>query len=523
MGDKNQELVEIKINCRTWLKDTEDLFDFETSNINTNKYTYSNLDKDYYIIKCKDESNEKNKEKINFIYSNLIKQNLSCNNNMKIVGVLEYNKSKSNLKIINSFKSKNLNNLYTPENCERLYELFPVDKYVEIKEGDVIKIGRIRMKFDRISFMSQNKSLYEVINKNMLNNSQTFNSKENNETISINRMLVSSVRNTEINGKICCRLCYQSESSFTDPLISPCNCCGSMKYIHLSCLKHSIKIKYHKKSELYYDMFLFQNYSCEICLTNYPKYIIYKTQVYYLIDIDFDRFDNYALCDLTQYLDNNQRISHFGYLMFKIEDGLELSIGRKKNNNIKLKDISVSRNHCVIVKKDNSLLMKDLGSKFGTMRYINDCLDIDFKENTKLLTGKHELEFFLVKSWSLFGFPNIFKFSCCTCNQPINEQSELIIYGGEDNCDKESDIKIDKENIKSRTLKKVNYYNKFKDYDSYNDYIIKLDYIVGADYSDLDLKENQRIDLNKNGEMTNKIKDKEETFNSKDFSQLIDK
>ena len=58
-----------------------------------------------------------------------------------------------------------------------------------------------------------------------------------------------------------------------------------------------------------------------------------------LIDIDLDKFENYVLCDLTQYVDNNQRISHFGYLMFRIDDDLELSLGRKKNNHIKLKDI----------------------------------------------------------------------------------------------------------------------------------------------------------------------------------------
>ena len=297
MGDKNEEPLELKINCRTWLKDTEDLFDFEATNINTNIYTYPNLDKDYFITKYKDESDDKQKEKINFIYSNLIRQKISANNTTKIVGILKFNKSKSNIKIVNSFKSRYLNNLYMPENCERLYELFPEDQYMNINEGDVIKIGRIRMKFDRISFMSKNKSLYEVINNNnLLNNSETINSKENNETISVNKMLASSIvnpssaRNTELNGKAYCRLCYQSESSITDPLISPCNCSGSMKYIHLSCLKNSIKLKYHKKSESYFDLFLFQNYSCEICLTMYPEYIIYKTQVYYLIDIDFDKF-----------------------------------------------------------------------------------------------------------------------------------------------------------------------------------------------------------------------------------------
>ena len=517
MGDKNEDPVELKINCRTWLKDTEDLFDFETSNINLNIYTYPNLDKDFYITKYKDESDDKQKEKINFIYSNLIRQKINSNNTTKIVGVLKFNKLKSNIQIINSFKSRLINNLYMPENCERLYELFPVDKYININEGDIIKIGRIRMKFDKISFKSKNKSLYEIINKNLLSNSETINSKENNETISVNKMLASSIvnqssaRNTELNNKPYCRLCYQSESSITDPLISPCNCSGSMKYIHLSCLKNSIKLKYHKKSEIYYDMFLFQNYSCEICLTMYPKYILYKTQVYFLIDIDLEKFENYVLCDLTQYIDNNQRISHFGYLMFKIEDDMELSLGRKKNNHIKLKDISVSRNHCVIMKKDDNLLMKDLGSKFGTMKYINNYLEINFNENTKLLTGKHELEFALVKSWSFFGISDLFKFSCCSCNQQNNDQAELIIYNDE-NIDKDSDIKMSNEDLNNKIIKKYNYYSKFKDYDSYNDYIIKLDNIIGVDNDDFDYKDNQGNEGNENEATNNQIKDKEESF-----------
>ena len=524
MEDKTQDPVELKIICRTWLKDTEDLFDFETNNIITNVNNYSNLDKEYFIIKYKDETDEKQKEKINFINSNFIRQKISVNNTTKIAGILKYNRLKANIEIINSFKSKSLNNLYKPENCERLYQLFPIDKYINIEEGDIIKVGRIRMKFDRISFKSKDKTLYEVINKNMIDNNLIINSKDNNDTISVNKLMASSTivnqssaRNTDINNvnnKPYCRLCYQSESTITDPLISPCNCSGSMKYIHLTCLKNSIKLKYHKKSEQHYDMFLFQNYSCEICLTMYPKYIIYKTQVYYLIDLELDKFENYALCDLTQYIDNNQRISHFGYLMFNIEDDVEISLGRKKNNHIKLKDISVSRNHCIITKKGDNLLMKDLGSKFGTMKYINYSLEINFNENeqTKILTGKHELEFSLAKSWSFLGFSNIFKFTCCSCNQPLDDQAELIIYG-EDNIDKDSVMKVSNdEDLKNKINNKVNYFSKFKDYDSYNDYIIKIDNIIGLDNSDLDIKNNQGNEGNENEPTNNQIKDKEESF-----------
>ena len=520
MEDQNENPVELKVKCITWLKDTEDLFDFETSNRSINTFTYSNLDKDIYIIKYKDESDNRQKEKINFLNSNFIKLKIKSNSTTKVVGVIKFNKLKTNLKIINSFKSRLLDNIYMPENCERLYELFPLEEYINIEEGDIIKIGRIRMKFDRISFKSKNKTLYEVINNNILNDTQTINSKENNETISVNKMIYSpkinqsSARNTEINNaniKAYCRLCYLTESSIKDPLISPCNCSGSMKYIHLSCLKNSIKLKYHKKSEMYYDMFIFQNYSCEICLTIYPKYIIYKTQVYYLIDIDFDKFENYVLCDLTQYIDSNQKISHFGYLMFKVEDDIELFLGRKKNNHIKLKDISVSRNHCIIMKKGNNLLMKDLRSKFGTMRYINNYLEINFqKEGTKLLTGKHELEFTLVKSWSLFKF-SFLNFSCCSCNQPLNEASELIIYGEEkENGDKDSEI--NNEDLKNKISKKTNYYCKFKDYDSYNDYIIKIDNIIELENSALDIKNKEENEENENEGSNNQIKDKEESF-----------
>ena len=107
-------------------------------------------------------------------------------------------------------------------------------------------------------------------------------------------------------------------------------------------------------------------------------------------------------------------------------------------------------------------------------------------------------------------FTNVFKY-CCSCNQPINEQSELIIYG-EDNFDKDSNIKINSEDLKNKTIKKYNYYSKFKDYDSYNDYIIKLDYIIGVDNSDLDIRDNQGNDGNENEATNNQIKEKEESF-----------
>ena len=528
MSEKTDDIIELKINCLTWLKETEDLFDFEASNTSEHEYSITNFDREHFILKEKVDSEEK--EKIEFLNKpNLIKQRIISDNATKILGMIKYNKLKSNITIKNSFKSRKLNNyknIYKPEHCERLYELFPLDEFININEGDIIKLGKIRIKFDKISFKSKNKSLYEIIQqespKDLINAPQLYNHYNENcdsNNATTNKIMITSLGNStslinnEIKSKIICRLCYLGESTITDPLISPCNCSGTMKYIHLSCLKKSIKLKYNKKSTNSLEMFLFQNYACEICLTPYPKYIVYKTNVYYLIDIDVNKFENYVLCDLSKYTENNKnrQIMHFGYIMFKIDDNKELTLGRKKNNDIKLKDISVSRNHCVIIKKDDNLFIKDLGSKFGTMKYIKDSIELKLKQQIILLCGRHEMELTFDKSWSLFGASGMFNFMCCSCKQPINDNAELIMTKQTNNNENDIIEDVNNEELNDKTLiKKFEYLNKFKDNDSYNDYIIKLDTI----FKDNSLKENNNEDIDENdkGILNSQIKDKDESF-----------
>ena len=530
MAEKPDEIIELKISCRTWLKETEDLYDFETSNISTNENSITNFDKDHFILKYKTDSEEK--EKIDFINKpNILKQKLNSNESNKVLGMIKFNKLKSSIKIINSFKSRKINNLkniYTPEHCERIYEIFPIEEYININEGDIIKVGKVRIKFDKISFKSKNKSLYEIIHQETPKDNINIqnNSKDNidNNDITANKIMMTSMlnsvsdRNTDIKTKPICRLCYLSESSIEDPLISPCNCSGSMKYIHLSCLKNNIKFKCTKKCNEYVEMFLFKSYACEICLTQYPKFIAYKTQIYYLFDLDLNKFENYVLCDLTKYIDNNnnnnnRKISRFGYLMFKVEDNKELNLGRKKNNTIKLKDISISRSHCLITKKGDNLMIKDLGSKFGTMRYIKDYCDLQLKQQIFLSSGKHEFEFTLDKTWKLNWFSGLLDFWCCTCKQPLDENAEIIMVNDtKTNSKKILDEEISHDELSDKNLnKKINYFNKFKDDDSYNDYIIKLDNILGLDNSLLDNKKDD-IDENENENINSQNKDKDESF-----------
>ena len=48
--EKNEINISLNIECKSWKKDTEDLFDFETKEINTKSFNLTNDDKECFLI-----------------------------------------------------------------------------------------------------------------------------------------------------------------------------------------------------------------------------------------------------------------------------------------------------------------------------------------------------------------------------------------------------------------------------------------------------------------------------------------
>ena len=227
-----------------------------------------------------------------------------------------------------------------------------------------------------------------------------------------------------------CRICFRGDSDINDPLITPCKCRGSMAYIHYKCLKQCIKVKITKKEADNYICYLWKNYECEICLKEYPKYIKYKSKVYNMIDFTIP-YDQYLILDYTLYDDTKKKSFRKGIIIVNIVDNENITVGRNQNNVIKLKDISVSRSHCYIFKKENRLYIADKSSKFGTLLYLNKPFTLTNnnikKSNNKnnvfidnqvnFVSGKNFFRFKLENSWSLFGnlLSNTF---CCKYRNP---------------------------------------------------------------------------------------------------------
>ena len=225
-----------------------------------------------------------------------------------------------------------------------------------------------------------------------------------------------------------CRICYLTSSDMENPLVSPCKCSGSMKNIHYKCLKHCIEVNLTKKTEQHYKYYSWKNYSCEICKEEYPKYLKIKDSLYPLIDLEIG-FSSYITCDYALYDDTKKKTSRKGILIIKIDEDSDddvITLGRSQNNKVKLKDISVSRNHCNIIKRKNRLYIVDKGSKFGSLIYINNPLNINLKNYEEtIISGRH---WFLIKLEEETNFLSKLFFStkCCQCSE-IKKNSDLDI------------------------------------------------------------------------------------------------
>ena len=226
----------LEITSHIWLKKTDDLFDFDSENKLTKYYSITKEDKENYIICYKENSEETN----DIVSPSILKEKLSQNLTTKIISVLIYNNSISNFSLINPFKRKNSENLFSPKNCERIWAVIPQNDYSIIKEGDIIKLGRLRLKFDKISFSNKNtKTENNLINSRMSNtminintnpmttsNDFMLNINNNNlsEEMTKNNFVLETEKEKETIEKIYCRLCYQEESTVLDPLLCPCKC-----------------------------------------------------------------------------------------------------------------------------------------------------------------------------------------------------------------------------------------------------------------------------------------------------------
>ena len=210
--------------------------------------------------------------------------------------------------------------------------------------------------------------------------------------------LVLKLKNVNKKQKIYkCRICF-CEGNFEgiNPLISPCTCSGSVKYIHLNCLRKWLTTKIITKISANNDIYCyaFKKLKCEICKSIIPEIAEFRGKFLSLLDFKNIEPPYIILQSMYQYNSSNRTLSDINIIfVISLKLKRQIYIGRANISNIRLSDVSVSRNHAKLKYCNGEFYLEDIGSKFGTLVLIqNNILFLPYKD-TNIQTGRSLLMF----------------------------------------------------------------------------------------------------------------------------------
>jgi hypothetical protein len=162
-----------------------------------------------------------------------------------------------------------------------------------------------------------------------------------------------------------CKFCLCDERDNSDLLISPCSCKGSCAQVHINCLKQWLANKVSRKSTPCVEFLNYDNFSCEICKDDLPYLLKIDGRVFNMLREESSERTPYLVLEGIP----NGKSSTKNNLTIKMnfKDKPTLVLGRGHEADIRLEDVSISRQHCMISFANCIFSVSDNASKFGTL------------------------------------------------------------------------------------------------------------------------------------------------------------
>ena len=438
---------ELQLFSETWNKDSIDLIDYESTSLIQQSHTFNEPFLVYF------SNNE-----ISFS-----KAPLPSNKHLFQVGIkstnyyLQTNKYERDPKT-QTDKGISAWFVYKSSKCPEK------GKNYLLNEGDIIKIGRISLIVKKLKLskkqnisISHSNSLHSNNNNNSVINISETDTKRDQQQQQLHlktdiKYMQSSLKLSINNpkSKRTCRICYSEDNTDDSPLIQPCQCSGSMKYIHLSCLRKWIETTLCIKiySNEHYAQYSLKSIECELCKAKFPDMIRHNGKLYELTSFHSD-YDKYMILEGLA-LDKNGTKSL--YVISFDHHKKKINVGRGHDSHLLLNDISVSRIHCLIYQDGRNVYIEDNDSKFGTLVLIqNQMLTLYASVPLHFQVGK---TYFAVKIKEPFSL-----FNCCNVSTKVDEKEYQ----------RQNSLKISLEHSHTVSVKEEDVNADDDDDDSYND------------------------------------------------------
>lgn len=122
----------------------------------------------------------------------------------------------------------------------------------------------------------------------------------------------------------------------------------------------------------------------------------FNNNFYDIIDYARPCDKNYIILEsLNQLKDNN---NYKSIQVITLNENDNISLGRGHETDVRVSDISVSRNHASISLSNGKVTIKDLKSKFGTLVLMQKPLPLSYNANIKLQIGRTYAELTLISN-----------------------------------------------------------------------------------------------------------------------------
>ena len=228
-----------------------------------------------------------------------------------------------------------------------------------LSEGDVIRLGKVQLKIKEIKGSRKNKGSKPVVHsKNIYLGGLGGNIKILEEKQ--DPVAVKAIENQE--GIFPCKICLSDEYNVENPLITPCHCAGSMGWVHIECLQKWLSSKIASRDQNNSTCYSWKSLECELCKFKFPDRIQIKNNIYDLLFVKKPENNYIVLESVNQ---GNALTKTINVISF--QDKKNIRLGRGHDSDIRLADISVSRNHANIKLTSSGLFLDDVSSKFGTL------------------------------------------------------------------------------------------------------------------------------------------------------------
>lgn len=238
-------------------------------------------------------------------------------------------------------------------------------------EGDIFKLGRFKLRV-RQMVPGAGPGVSQLVQPELQLDDTEAMTQESQEDLST----------------IPCRICLLEGPSDDDPLISSCSCNGSIRYVHLGCLRHWIKGRLNL-SDTSNGTYFYKQLTCELCHAAYPAYVNVNNERVPLVPVPKTQPPFIVLENLVR---ESQQHNNRGLHVISLAEKKLLKLGRGHESDVRIADVSISRCHATIRYTSGSFILEDHSSKFGTLVVIKKPKPMDVGSQMSVQVGRTVLQ-----------------------------------------------------------------------------------------------------------------------------------